>query len=172
MSINLCKHCYAPLNEPVPENSRYQFLCSECFMNKLVFVKTKHDVPDAQKYKTANNRVYKFLREDVKEYLDKNNISLVEAHQSDTYGFMSDVQRLKVIKNVCKTFDLNESKVLQDHEVDYFITYGLHIYDYDEQFLQHIRLNKYFHTNNTPKKYHKFNVIENDFTESDNFLEL
>ena len=163
--MNLCKHCYVPLNGEIPTDSKYQFLCLDCYMNKLVFVKTKHDVPDAPKYKTANNRVYKFLRDDVKEYLDKNNISLVEAHQSDTYG-------LKVIKNICHTFDLNESKVLQDHEVDYFITYGLHIYDSDEQFLQHIRLNKYFHTKSTSKKYFRFNVMENDFTESDDFLEL
>ena len=163
-TINVCKYCYCPLNGQIPLNSKYEYLCDACYLNKLVFVKAKEDIEDVPKYRTANNRVLKYLKEDVKEYLDKNKISLVESHQSDTYGFFSDRQRLRVIKNVCKTFHLDESKVLEDHEIDYFIQYGLHIYDTDEQFLQRIRYTKYFFTNKTPVKHFKFNVIENDFT--------
>jgi hypothetical protein len=161
--IKICQHCFEPLNEKIP-TSKYQFLCDRCYSDKLIFVKATQDIEGAPKYRTARKSVLKYLLEDVKEYMDKNDIELVESHQSDNYGFMSDKHRSKVIKKVCKMLHLNVDKVLQDHYVDYFITYGLHIYNSDEEFLRSIHLNKYFHTNLTPKRPYSFNLEENDFT--------
>lgn len=163
--INLCSYCGKQL-ENTPKSKKHQILCDECYSNNLLFVRCKDfEIDGVPQYRTANKRILKYLREDIKEYIDMNEIALVESHQSDTYGFCSDRQRLKVINNVINFFRLDKNKVLNDHWIDYFIQYGLHIFDTDEQFLRHIKNNKSFHTDNGTQynRNYVFDLNEYDF---------
>lgn len=163
--IKLCSYCNQPLNGNVPK-SKQQILCDECYSNRLLFVKVDKSLElDAPKYRSCKSSIMKYLREDVKEYMDMNDIALIESHQSDNYGFCGDKQRLKLINNVIKFFHLNKTKVLNDHWIDYFITFGLHIFDSDEEFLRHIKNNKRFHTDNGTQynRNYVFDLNEYDF---------
>ena len=163
--IKLCSYCNEPLKDKIPK-SKQQILCDECYANRLLFVKVDKNLEiEAPKYRSCKSAIMKYLREDVKEYMDMNDIALVESHQSDNYGFCGDKQRLKLINNIINFFHLNKTKVLNDHWIDYFITYGLHIFDSDEEFLRHIKNNKSFQTVKTTQKLleYKFDLLEYDF---------